>query len=545
MRRVGLFRVLLVLVVVVVSFLALFFQSFDISVLGSRFQRGNEDTILGMRLGLDLQGGVHLIYQARGKKELSINFLNQPDLDDVQAVMDEFGKPEAVVGISEDGRVTVEVNTLSPEVRNVQGAVVLVDEKEAIRQALEEGTGQVILSLDATDLLAGTGRDDMEGVLDIITRRINPFGVTEPILQIMGDDRILIQLPGIQDVEEVKDLIGQTAHLVFMERTCSDFLCTEFEDHETGIEGKDLVRAFPGTHPDTGAPIVNVTFNSEGTRLFALLTQRLAGTDDRFVVFLDDDELIAPLVNQPILSGSAFIEGPRFTVESVRTISIQLESGRLPIPIEVIQEQNVDAILGAESLRKSFIAGVVGLALVLLFMVIYYRAAGVVAAVSLVIFTATVLTVFKLVPVTLTLAGIGAFILSIGMAVDANILIFERMKEELRLGRTLASAVEIGFARAWPAIRDANVSTLITSAILFWFGQRLGISMVSGFALTLGIGILLSMFSAVMVSKMLLVLLSGTPLRQKRAWFTPESLSSSSSSSRTATATAGEDGGDS
>ncbi len=543
MRRAGRFRVFLVLVVVVVSILSLSFQSFDVQVLGSRFQRGNEDTILGMRLGLDLQGGVHLIYQAKGTKLLSINFLVPPDLDDVRAVMDELGKSDAVVGLSDDGRVTVQVDSLVQEVRNSQGAIIRESEEQVIRQALEQSTGRVIVNLEVTDVPAGTDREDMEGVLDIITRRINPFGVTEPVLQIMGNDRVLVQLPGIKDVEEVKDLIGQTAHLVFLERICADFLCAEFEDHETGIEGKDLARAFPGTHPDSGDPIVNVQFNSEGARLFAELTQRLAGTNDQFVTFLDDFELIAAGVNQPILSGSAFIESSRFTLESVRTIAIQLESGRLPIPIEVIQEQNVDASLGAESLRKSFIAGVVGLALVLLFMVIYYRAAGVVAAVALVIFTAMVLTVFKVVPVTLTLAGIAAFILSIGMAVDANILIFERMKEELRLGRTLASAVEIGFARAWPAIRDANASTLITSAILFWFGQRLGISMVSGFALTLAIGVLLSMFSAIMVSKMLLVVLSDSPLRHKRSWFTPEPLPSSPSGA--ATATAAEDRGDS
>ena len=543
MRRAGRIRVLLVLLVVVVSALSLSFQTIDLDLLGSRFQRGNEDTVLGMRLGLDLQGGSHLIYQARGKKQLSINFLIQPDLDDVRSVMEDLGKSEAVVGVSDDGKVTVEVDTLTPEVRDAQGEVVLPAEKEVIRQALERGTDKVIVNLEVINVPADTSKEDMEGVLDTITRRINPFGVTEPILQIMGDDRILVQLPGIKGVEEVKRLIGQTAHLVFRERTCGDFLCTDFEDQETGIEGKDLARAYPGTHPDSGAPIVNVQFNSEGARLFAEMTQRLAGTDDRFVVFLDDDEIIAPVVNQPILSGSAFIEGPRFTTESVRTISIQLESGRLPVPIEVVQEQNVDAILGAESLRKSFIAGVVGLALVLLFMVIYYRAAGVVAAVALVIFTAMVLTVFKLVPITLTLAGIAAFILSLGMAVDANILIFERMKEELRLGRTLASAIEIGFARAWSAIRDSNVSTLITSAILFWFGQRLGISMVAGFALTLAIGVLLSMFSAIVVSRMLLVILSDSPLRHRRGWFTPESLPSSSSG--TATAAVAKDGGDS
>ena len=253
------------------------------------------------------------------------------------------------------------------------------------------------------------------------------------------------------------------------------------------------------------------------------------------------DEIVAPVVNQPILAGAAFIEGPTFTPERVHTIAIQLESGRLPIPIEVVQEQDVDAVLGAESLRKSLIAGIVGLCLVLLFMVMYYRMAGLVAAVALLIYTAAVLSVFKMVPITLTLAGVAAFILSIGMAVDANILIFERMKEELRLGRTLTSAIDIGFSRAWTSIRDGNVSTLIICAILFWFGQRLGASLIAGFALTLGIGVTLSMFSALTVSKTLLNLLNFSPLGRRRGIFSPERLPKA----RTAAAGATEEGGDS
>ena len=213
-----------------------------------------------------------------------------------------------------------------------------------------------------------------------------------------------------------------------------------------------------------------------------------------------------------------------FSAERVRTISIQLESGRLPIPIVVVQESSVDATLGAESLRKSLIAGIAGLGLVLLFIVMYYKVPGLVAVMALVMYTVVLLAIFKLVPITLTLAGIAAFILSIGMAVDANVLIFERMKEELRLGRTLASAVEIGFNRAWPSIRDSNTSTLITCLILFWFGQRLGASLVAGFASALSIGVILSMFSAITVSKTILNLLSISPLGNRRSWFTPEPL---------------------
>ena len=239
----------------------------------------------------------------------------------------------------------------------------------------------------------------------------------------------------MRDVEEVKKLIGQTARLEFKERNCLQVtgltlpsgevtypcqLPDNHVDQETGLTGEDLARAYAGTHQTKGIPIVNVQFNSRGTRIFADMTTRLAGTNNRFAVFLDEDEIVAPVVNQPILAGAAFIEGPSFTPERVHTIAIQLESGRLPIPIEVVQEQDVDAVLGAESLRKSLIAGIVGLCLVLLFMVMYYRMAGLVAALALLIYTAAVISVFKMVPITLTLAGVAAFILSIGMAVDAT-----------------------------------------------------------------------------------------------------------------------------
>ena len=205
----------------------------------------------------------------------------------------------------------------------------------------------------------------------------------------------------------------------------------------------------------------------------------------------------------------------------MRDISLLLESGRLPIPITLIKEESVDAILGADSLAKSVVAGLVGLALVLLFMALYYRAAGVVAATALVIYAMLLLAIFKGLPVTLRLAGISAAILSIGMAVDANILIFERMKEELRAGRTLLSAVNIGFNRAWPAIRDSNVSTLITCAILFWFADTLGAPVVQSFAITLSIGVTVSLFSAITVSRTLLRLMAATPLARRLSIFVP------------------------
>ncbi|MCZ6788771.1 MAG: protein translocase subunit SecD [Chloroflexi bacterium] len=528
MRRVGYRRIILILVVLFVSVASLANKSFEISFLGVNLERGS-DSILGLRLGLDLQGGIHLVYQARGTKEVTATFQAPPDVELVRTALTSVGLTETTVSEpGEDGRtVVIGVSTLQPA------------QEGALREALEEQVGPLEPGgLSFADVVANPTADQMQGVLDTIGRRVNPLGVAEPVIQLMGSDRILVQLPGISDVEEVKTLIGQTARLEFRERLCltSAIDCDAPDGHEpdrpTGLTGDDLRRAFPGTHSTTGVAIVNLQFNSRGTRIFRELTTRLydrfqQGFPDRFVILLDEDELLAPVVaNGPILTGNPFISGPDFTPSRVRTLAIQLESGRLPIPIEAVQEQSVDATLGAESLRMSLIAGIVGLGLVLLFMVLYYRMAGVVAALALLVYTTAVLAIFKLVPVTLTLGGVAAFVLSIGMAVDANILIFERMKEELRVGRTLVAAIEIGFSRAWPAIRDSNVSTFITCAILFWFGQRLGNSLVSGFALTLFIGVAASMFSALTVSRTLLHVFASLGLEQQRKLFTPERLRS-------------------
>ena len=312
----------------------------------------------------------------------------------------------------------------------------------------------------------------------------------------------------------------------FMERFTEDavLLFTELDgavDEDIGLTGEDLARAYPGQHLTTGVPIVNIEFNSEGTRKFGEITTEIAGTGDLLAIFLDDEELIAPRVNQAITRGVGYIEGRDFTFERVSEIALLLEGGRLPVDIQLIQERDIDAILGADSLAKSVVAGLVGLALVLAFMVTYYRVPGLVAALALVIYAALLLAVFKLLPVTLTLSGVAAVILSIGMAVDANILIFERMKEELRAGRTLLSAINIGFNRAWPAIRDGNFSTLITCAILFWFADTLGATIVQGFAITLAIGVLISMFTAIIVSRTFLRLMAATAVSRKLAVFVP------------------------
>ena len=292
-------------------------------------------------------------------------------------------------------------------------------------------------------------------------------------------------------------------------------------DEDVGLTGDDLSRAYAGTHQTTGAPIVNIEFNAQGAKRFGELTRDLLNTDDRLAIFLDEEELIAPGVNQVITGGSAYIEGRDFTPDRVRDISQLLEAGRLPIPIELIQERDVDAILGADSLKKSVLAGAIGLLLVIIFMILYYRIPGLIAGITLILYASFLITVFKLIPVTLTLSGVSAAILSVGMAVDANILIFERMKDELRSGRTLLTSINVGFNRAWPAIRDGNVSTLITCVILFWFADTLGASIVQGFAATLAIGVLISMFSAITISRTFLRLVATLAIARRTDWFVP------------------------
>ena len=324
-------------------------------------------------------------------------------------------------------------------------------------------------------------------------------------------------------IDDAKRLIGQTAQLEFKERTCIDISCIQFTDADIGLTGEDLSRAFARTDPVGIGWEVVVHFDGRGTGIFSDLTRRISEQQDtkRIAIFLDDDEILAPVALSWIRDGVTRITG-NFDREEAQTFAIQLDAGRLPVPLKLIQENDVSALLGSESLRNSLIAGIVGLALVMAFMMAYYRMAGVVASGSLIFYAVVLLAIFKLVPITLTLSHIGGFILSIGMAVDANVLIFERMKEEMRIGRTLASSMEVGFNRAWPAIRDGNFSTLITCGVLLWFGDRLGGGLVTGFAISLGIGVILSMFTAVLVSRNLLQLLAWAGFRNRINLFTPE-----------------------
>ncbi|MSQ31910.1 MAG: protein translocase subunit SecD [Dehalococcoidia bacterium] len=404
------------------------------------WDRGDTDTFLGLRLGLDLKGGTHLVYQA------------QP-----------------------------------PEGRQL------------------------------TD-------QDIAGVIESIQRRVNGFGVTEPIIQRLGTDRVLVQLPGVKDVEAAKSLIGKQAVLDFRQldpatnpnNGASWIPATARDDQgETvHLNGSYLTKATLGTNQSTGLPVVLFEFNGEGGRMFGQITTRLRGQP--LGIFLDGQLISSPTV-QAVITNQGEITG--VTATQAQQLSIQLNAGALPVPITIVQEQTVDATLGKDSLDKSIIAGAVGLSLVLLFMIMNYKLPGVIAGASLVIYAVIALAVFKTVPVTLTLAGIAAFILSIGMAIDANILIFERTKEEIRTGKPILLAMEAGFDRAWPSIRDSNFATILISAILFWFGQRLGESVITGFALTLFIGVIISMLTAIFITRTFLRVLLYSRLARNTALF--------------------------
>ena len=606
-----------VLILVVVAGLALGFQ--EISIRG--FERGG-DTLLGLTLGLDLQGGSHLIYKA-DQKDADGEPIT-PTAEEMQSLLrtierrvNSAGLGEPILQLLGDDRLLIQL----PGVKDTGRAKTLIGETARLEfkhrqlnvsREVSGLTGNAVLNvqvgtmtasgdLDAIPVFtpgtttpvtatsteavgAATSTDEgsatstdigdpppapailltfeddaataLDGFADRMEASLIPVeGATQifPIFLTIGvpgastrlmrvpylpmiplPDGSILPIPGQPlvvrvgntnqfminlsgeyiSIEEAVAVIGTSPTLVFGEEAGAI-------DEDFGLTGDDLARAYPSQLPQSGFPVVNLEFNADGTNKFADLTSQIAGSRDQIAIILDGVELIAPVVNQPITSGTAFIQGAGFTFERVQDIALLLEGGRLPLPITLIQERDVDAILGADSLRKSTIAGAIGLALVLIFMVAYYRAPGLVAALALTMYAILLLAVFKLLPVTLTLSGIAAAILSVGMAVDANILIFERMKEELRAGRTLLSSINIGFNRAWPAIRDGNVSTLITCAILFWFADTLGASIVQGFAATLAMGVGISMFSAITISRTLIRITAVSPLGKRLGLFIP------------------------
>lgn len=372
-----------------------------------------------------------------------------------------------------------------------------------------QGGTSVTLTADMKGIPQDKRQDALDGAKQVIENRVNLFGVKEPVVQtetVNNDYRVVVELPGV-NATQAEQLVGKTAQLSFWEQGASGSAGVNpttlplgipellgANAHKTDLTGKDLTDATVTFDQNTGAPQVQLTFTTDGAKKFGDITTRNVGK--RVAIVLDNQVVEAPVVNQPIISGNAVITG-NFTTDTATQLSIDLKAGVLPVPLHELQHQTIGATLGQSALEKSLFAGLLGFFVIVIFMSILYGRFGLTASLALFLYTSFVLAIFKIIPVTLTLAGIAGFILSIGMAVDANILIFERMKEELRNKATLKSAIELGFSRAWPSIRDSNVSTLITSFILYEFGT----GTVKGFAFTLAIGVLVSMFSAIAITR--------------------------------------------
>ncbi|MEZ0368956.1 MAG: protein translocase subunit SecD [Candidatus Sericytochromatia bacterium] len=367
---------------------------------------------------------------------------------------------------------------------DIQGGAHIVVEAQDVKEKIVDG--KVIES--AIKVNAQT----MQSAIAIVRSRVDGLGVSESLIQLKGDRQMIVELPGIKDPQEAVKLIGETAKLDFRRpdpKHPGKWL-------ETGVYGKMLKDARANLR---GANdwIIEFSFNAEGSKKFGDLTTELVGQP--LGIFLDNKLVSAPNVNSPITGGSGLIEGG-FTAEDAKTLAIQLKAGQLPVPLKMVENRTVGPTLGQEAVDRSFMAGVTGLGIVLLFMLWYYRVPGIMANIALLLYAVFNLAVFKLIPITLTVPGIAGFILSVGMAVDANVLIFERTKEELRAGKSIFKAVDLGFNRAFTSIFDSNATTLISCAVLYYFGTGL----IRGFAVTLALGVMISMFTAITVTRSLM-----------------------------------------
>jgi preprotein translocase subunit SecD len=382
--------------------------------------------------------------------------------------------------------------------------------------------GGTHLELQITNVRSGkTVREARDIAVNIIERRVNSLGTFEPIVRGVGDDRIEVDLPGVK-LADAEAVLGKTSYLTIWkwvpgtpdQQTLDQLNPRDAQKYQgykpvyTGIDGSMITNA-SRSNDQSGLPDVTVSFNNPGSKLFCDLTRERfshpqGSPENKIAIFIDKELVEDANVISEICGGTAQITGT-FSPESAQQLAIQLNSGSLPGTISIATSTEVGATLGANTVRLTLLAGAFGLVIVILFMLLYYRLPGVVASLALLLYAAIVLAIFKLVGVTLTLAGLAGFVLSVGMAVDANVLIFERVKEELRAGRTLGAAMEAGVSRAWPAIRDSNTSTLITSGVLFFFGAPL----IKGFAYTLAIGVAVSMFSAIVTTQQFLQIVAG------------------------------------
>lgn len=424
-----------------------------------------------------------------------------------------------VIDIPENWNITIpfgtskQTITLSPPSINTTIFGMKIQKKFSTHLGLDLAGGtQVSLEADMTGIADTDRQDSLESAKQVIERRVNFFGVSEPVVQsaVSGTTyRILVELPGVTNTEEALALVGQTANLEFREviedantaSVSAYLLPTLANTKSVDISGKDLKKSSVQFNSQTGEPEVGIQFTPEGTKKFADVTKRLVGK--RLAIFLDEIPIMAPTVSTEIADGQGVISGG-FTVDGAKQLSIQLNAGALPVPVKVVEKRTIGATLGAESVMKSTRAGAIGLALVALFMIIEYGWLGLLADLALIMYGLITFALYRLIPVTLTLPGIAGFILSIGMAVDSNILIFSRYKEELRKGKPWHIAMELGFGKAWESIRDANFTTIITSIILFNPGNWSFLptsGLVRGFAATLFIGVVTSLFTGIVVTR--------------------------------------------
>lgn len=401
-----------------------------------------------------------------------------------------------------------------PREDKILSALGIKDTAPKVREGLDlQGGASLLYQADLSKTNAADRQKALDGVVNVINKRVNVTGTSEVVIQQASGDRILVELPGIKDTEEAISLIGKTAQLNFYAVSTDNTLTP------TDITGKDLDNATADIDTQTGQPIITFTMKSEATQKFADLTTKINQSGGRLLIVLDDQPLFNGTVSQPITDGRGQMTGFK-NIKDAQQTTVLLNAGALPVPISLVQQRTVGASLGSESVSKSLIAGIIGLVAVVFFMIAYYRLAGVIASVALGVYTIINIDIFKLsgmvgLPIVLTLAGIAGFILSIGMAVDANILIFERWKEEVRGGASLQAGLQSGFKRAWSSIRDSNISTLITCVILYYTGS----TVIRGFAVTLAIGVLVSMFTAITVSRTLLEMVIRTDWGSQERWY--------------------------
>lgn len=389
----------------------------------------------------------------------------------------------------------------------------------------------------------------MRTALIIVENRVNGLGVNEALVQQAGDRRIVVELPGETDPEKALETIKQTGLLEFVDLSSlppaeayalieneikTDFIQNEKEEEDTSSSGSETtestdeniwhtvmtgaeLKRVQVTTDQVGQYQIAFELKPDGAEIFAEFTKNNVG--NILAIVLDKKIISAPMINDAIIDGKGVISG-KFTIETANALAVQLRYGSLPIPLKIVETRTVGPTLGQDSLQKSMIAGIIGFSIVILFMVLYYRLPGLIANFSIVIYALIAFALFRYIPVTLTLPGIAGFLLSTGSALDSNILIFERLKEELRAGRTLSQAIDLGWQRAWPSIRDSNIATLITCSILYWFGSTFGATIVKGFSLTLALGVLVSLFTAIVVTRTLLnLVLNYFQPKDNSRWF--------------------------